>query len=86
VEPRWRNPNWTNWLQWLKAVSKFGPDIPIKRTVRRDRNDDPVIMAAVSVRAEYIVTGDNDLLDLEKPHGVACVTPRAFLSLVLRNR
>lgn len=86
TEKRWRNPNWTNWLEWLKSVSKFSDDIPVKQTVKRDPNDDPVIMAAVAVRAAYLVTYDPDLLDLEKPHGIACVTPRAFLSAILRQR
>lgn len=85
TEKRWRNPNWTNWLEWLKVVSKFDHDIPIRKTVKRDPNDDPVIMAAVAVRAAYIVTYDPDLLDLKKPHGVACVTPSAFLSAILRQ-
>jgi predicted nucleic acid-binding protein len=86
TEKRWRNPNWTNWLAWLTAVSKLSGDIPIRRTVRRDPKDDPVIMAAVGVRADFLVTYDPDLLDLKKPHGVFCVTPRAFLSAVLRQR
>jgi predicted nucleic acid-binding protein len=42
-------------------------------------------MAAVAVRAAFIVTYDSDLLALQKPHGVACVTPRAFLSAILRR-
>jgi predicted nucleic acid-binding protein len=86
IEKRWRNPNWTNWLEWLKAVSKLSGDIPVKRTVSRDAKDDPVIMAAVAVRAAFIVTYDSDLLDLHKPHGVSCVTPRGFLSAILRQR
>ena len=86
TEKRWLNANWTNWLEWLKAVSKFADDIPVKKTVRRDPKDDPVIMAAVTVRAAFIVTYDSDLLDLQKPHGVACVTPRAFLSAILRQK
>ena len=85
TEKRWRNPNWTNWLEWLKAVSKYCDDIPVKKTVKRDPTDDPVIMAAVAVRAAFIVTSDSDLIDLKKPHGVACVTPRAFLSAILRQ-
>lgn len=85
TEKRWRNPNWANWLEWLKAVSKLSDDIPIKATVKRDPKDDPVVMAAVAVRAAYIVTYDSDLLELEKPHGVCCVTPRAFLSAILRS-
>jgi putative PIN family toxin of toxin-antitoxin system len=86
TEKRWRNPNWTNWLEWLRAVSRFSDDIPIKKTVKRDPQDDPVIMAAVAVRAVFIVTYDPDLLDLKKPYGVTCVTPRAFLSAILRQQ
>ena len=86
TEKRWRNPNWTNWLEWLKSVSKYSVDIPLKKTVKRDPKDDPVIMAAVAVRAAFIVTYDSDLLDLQKPHGIACVTARAFLSSILRRQ
>ena len=86
TEKRWRNPNWTNWLEWLKTVSKFSDDIPIRKTVKRDPKDDPVVMAAVSVQAAFIVTSDSDLLTLGKPHGVHCVTPRGFVSTILRRQ
>ena len=82
-EKLWKNPNWANWLIWLKTASKQAPDIPVKKTVKRDPKDDPVIMAAVAVNAQYIVTTDKDLLDLGKPYGVSCVTPRVLLSEVL---
>jgi putative PIN family toxin of toxin-antitoxin system len=84
-EKLWKNPNWANWLIWLKTASKQAPDIPAKKTVKRDPKDDPVIMAAVAVNAHYIVTTDKDLLDLRKPYGVSCVTPRVFLSETLKQ-
>ena len=84
-ERLWKNPNWANWLAWLKASSKLAPDIAGKIIVKRDLKDDPVIMAAVVVNAHYIVTTDKDLLDLGKPYGVACVTPRVFLSETLKS-
>jgi putative PIN family toxin of toxin-antitoxin system len=85
-EPRWRNPRWPNWLDWLKRASKFQDDIPVRKTVKRDPKDDPVVMAAVAARAAFLVTNDDDLLALEKPYGIACVTPRQFLAAVLRQR
>jgi putative PIN family toxin of toxin-antitoxin system len=85
-EKRWRNTNWINWLEWLKAVSIITDDIPVTKTVKRDPKDDPVIMAAVAGRAAFIITSDSDLLDLQKPHGISCVTPRAFLSIILRQQ
>ena len=84
-ERRWKNPNWINWLEWLKRASKTVEDIPVKKTVRRDPKDDPVVMAAVAARAAFIVTTDDGLLDLEKPYGIACIRPREFLHLILRQ-
>lgn len=85
-EKRWRNDNWRSWLDWLENASLFVEEIPIRVTVRRDPKDDPVVMAAVAARAQFIVAYDPDLLELEKPYGIACVTPRAFLSSVRRYR
>ena len=84
-EKRWKNPNWVNWLEWLKHASKLEKDNPVKKTVKRDPNDDAVIMAAVAVRAAYIVTTDDDLLSLEKPYGSACILPRHFLGKILKQ-
>ena len=74
------------WLDWLKRASVFFEEIPIRVTVRREPKDDPVVMSAVAARARFIVAYDSDLLDLGKPYGIACVTPREFLSLVRRSR
>lgn len=84
-EKLWKNPNWANWLLWIKAISSLVPDIPTRKTVTRDPNDDPVVMAAVAANALYIVTTDKDLLDLGKPYGIACLTPREFLSEMLKT-
>lgn len=82
-EMRWGNPNWPNWLEWVKRASLLIEDPPIKKIVRRDPKDDPVVAAAVAGGAQYLVAYDKDLLDLQRPYGVHCVTPRAFLSVVL---
>jgi len=42
-------------------------------------------MAAVAVRAAFIVTTDGDLLDLKKPYGIACIRPRDFLGVIFRQ-
>ena len=81
-EIRWGNRNWPNWLDWLKRASVLVDDPPMKRIVRRD----PVIAAAISSGAQFLVAYDKDLLDLDKPYGVHCITPRVFLGLVLAKR
>ena len=81
---RWENRNWANWLEWLKRASLLLDEPPVTRIIR-DAKDDPVLAAALSGGAQYLIAYDKDLLDLGKPYGVACVTPRAFLSAVLRG-
>lgn len=48
--------------------------------VCRDPKDDMLIEAALAGNAEYLVTGDEDLLVLKKYETVRMVTPRTFLA------
>ena len=53
---------------------------PARRVkVCRDPKDDMVIEAALAGEAEYVVTGDEDLLTLRRFETVRFVTPRTFL-------
>ncbi len=49
--------------------------------VCRDPDDDMVIEAALAGMAEYIVTGDKDLLTLKEFESVRFITPRVFLAM-----
>jgi putative PIN family toxin of toxin-antitoxin system len=44
--------------------------------------DDLVLSAAVSARADYLVTGDRPLLALASQQDVSVVSPRAFLAIL----
>ena len=44
----------------------------------RDEPDHAVLEAALACRAEFIVTGDRDLLGLSEFQGIRIVTPREF--------
>ena len=46
----------------------------------RDPEDDQFLEAAVNGRADVIVTGDKDLLDLSPLRGIAIVTPVDYLA------
>jgi hypothetical protein len=48
----------------------------------RDPDDIKFLAVAVEARAEYVVTGDADLLTLREHEGIQIVTPRAFLELL----
>ena len=47
-------------------------------TVCRDTDDDKFIECAVDAKALYIVSGDNDLLDIEEYEGIQIVTAKEF--------
>ena len=51
-----------------------------KVKVCRDPDDDMVIEAALAGMAEYVVTGDKDLLTLKEFESVRFITPRTFLA------
>ncbi|MBI3360719.1 MAG: putative toxin-antitoxin system toxin component, PIN family [Chloroflexi bacterium] len=48
-----------------------------------DPDDNVVIACAVTGKADYIVTGDHHLLDLNEYAGVKIMTPRAFADQVM---
>jgi|SRR5579862_4162237 len=51
-------------------------------TASRDPNDDHVLACAVEADANYVVSGDNDLLELDTFEGIRIVNPRQFLELL----
>jgi putative PIN family toxin of toxin-antitoxin system len=53
---------------------------PIKR-LSRDPDDDKILACAHEVGADYIVTGDEDLLVIKEYGGTPIVTPRDFEDL-----
>jgi len=65
----------------LGLLALRGELVNPSRSVRscRDPDDDMFIEAALEGNAEWVVTGDQDLLSLEKFEGIRFVTPRIFL-------
>jgi uncharacterized protein len=69
-------------LAWLRIKSLWVEPAPLGKARSRDPQDDPVLATAVAARADYLVAGDRDLLDLGKPFGVAIVTAAQFLRCI----
>jgi uncharacterized protein len=44
----------------------------------RDHDDDHVLACTLAVNAEYLVTGDSDLLEIKNFQGIKILTPREF--------
>ena len=60
-----------------EILHKLGP-IP---NICRDPNDDIIIACAIDATADYIVTGDEDLLILKKYKDIVIISPRNFEAL-----
>lgn len=50
--------------------------------VTRDPKDDPVVACAREGEADYIVSGDQDLLALGRYEGIRMATPRGFAEIL----
>ncbi len=66
-------------LNWYLGIAKLVDPMPLGKQRSRDAKDDPYLAAALGARASMIVTYDADLLDLEKPFGIAIARPIQFL-------
>ncbi|HLB48530.1 MAG TPA: putative toxin-antitoxin system toxin component, PIN family [Anaerolineales bacterium] len=72
----------------LDLIALRGQLVAPERRVKicRDPHDDMFIEAALAGSAEYVVTGDDDLLSLEKFETVQFIIPRQFLATLDNQR
>lgn len=57
----------------------------ITKNICRDKDDNNIIALAVSAAADFIITGDKDLLVLKKYQSVRIVSPREFWEVERRG-
>lgn len=55
---------------------------PLATPVSRDPDDDQVLACAVAAHADYIVSGDQDLLSLKRYQNIDIVAPARALQLI----
>jgi putative PIN family toxin of toxin-antitoxin system len=72
------------WIMDLAALADVVSDSRLAVQVSRDSEDDLYIAAALEGRAQYVVTGDKDLLSVREYKGVLFITPRMFLDMLER--
>ena len=67
--------------EFLRDLIHEAATIAITQQIQacRDANDDKILELAVNGEAEYIVTGDDDLLVMNPFRGINIVTPAEFL-------
>lgn len=54
--------------------------------IRSDPDDNRYLECAVEGDADYVVSGDQDLLELEEYQGIRVVSPKAFLEALRAHR
>lgn len=67
----------------LAQIQQNWINIPILQTVQvcRDPKDNKFLDLALNGEADYLITGDDDLLELHPFQGISILTPRAFSDL-----
>jgi putative PIN family toxin of toxin-antitoxin system len=74
------------WLDDIAALADVVVDTGKIEGVCRDPADEIILAAAIEGRADVIVSGDSDLLDLQEHAGIAIVPPRAFRDVIRAKR
>ena len=69
----------------LREHGTLRDPVPLPPETCRDPDDTKVLGLAVASRADVIVTGDEDLLVLERYQGIPILNPRSF-SEMIRDR
>ncbi len=69
-------------LAWLVAKSVHVEPVPLIGKLSRDPDDNLFIATAMAAGAKFLVTQDRDLLVLDKPFGIAIITPVQLVRLL----
>lgn len=62
----------------ISEVAQLVTPTSLVSGVCRDPDDDQILSCALSAKADYLVTGDNDLLELKEFRGIKILNPGAF--------
>jgi len=66
----------------VEQISELFNDFKVLDLVDRDIKDNHVLDCALYARADYLVTGDNDLLSVEVPGKLEIITPAQFMEII----
>jgi len=68
-------------LQFIRLIASIAEHVPIIHPIRecRDPKDDKFLEVALNGRADVIITGDDDLLQMNSWRGIEILSPSAYL-------
>ncbi len=69
------------YFKYRNHIQKYGRFVyPIEKvTACHDEDDNRILEVAVASKAEFIITGDDDLLTLKKYKSIKIISPKEFL-------
>lgn len=74
------------YLQSLRIVAKqILKEVPDLKVIERDPKDNPVLACGLKIRADYIVSKDSHLTDLNEYRGIKIVSSEEFLEALKRR-
>ena len=71
--------------QGLRDATDLVNRLPTIKAVINDLNDDMIVACAVKARADFIVSRDEDLLELKKYKGIKVVSPEEFMEILRKE-
>ncbi len=71
--------------EYLRKEALIVKPVKLSGIKCRDKNDIPIIETAVSGKADVIVTGDKDLLEIKKYKYVLIISPRELWNKLKKN-
>ncbi len=70
-------------LAAFAELCEFLDPVKLSKPVCRDPDDDVVLATALAGQADYIVTGDDDLLSLKRHQRILIISPRDFWNILM---
>ena len=67
-----------NIIEYLRDTTELFKPQELDKSTCRDKDDIKIIGAALNGNADFILTGDNDLLTLKEYKGIKIITPRGY--------
>ncbi len=73
-------------IAYLREYSILAVPLPVTDMECRDKEDLPILGAADAGHADYLITGDKDLLVLQQYKNIRIITPRQLWELLRAGR
>jgi putative PIN family toxin of toxin-antitoxin system len=72
-------------IDYLNEFCEYVDYQKLENAVCRDKDDDEILALGLSIKADYIITGDKDLLVLKSFNSIPIVLPREFWNIVRKE-